>query len=268
MFDKLGDFLQRFQAWLWAIGLAILGTGIVRGFVRDIPLVSLVLIGVGILVLTMGMAVSVRLPFSRLSSRKAASTTTNVNRTPGQETIRDLGSTFYPDRPTMNRTTGGLVKDLLGVEIAWAAWYTGVHAANEEVWANTAQPHVVVLLDPEREYIRGFAPLFLRQASELGAQIKTATRRALAAGAEVYWFNGPMISMLFGDPDSDDGWVRFELAIPFSPIRPNVVIRRRDYPALFGALKHNFTEMIRDDDHCRRMLAVPEDPTSGAPIQR
>ena len=62
MFAKVGDFLQRLNAIIWAIGGAVVLVGILRGVFRDIPLDSLLMIGVGTLLMLLA-AIRATAPF-------------------------------------------------------------------------------------------------------------------------------------------------------------------------------------------------------------
>src|SRR5439155_25490142 len=104
-FGKVGDFLQRIQAWLWAIGIAIIGMGILRGLAQAIPAASLLLIGVGILVLILGLAAIARRGFATLFQTQKVTGPAKL----------DLE--FHPDRDAMNKMRGGLKAELEGAYV-------------------------------------------------------------------------------------------------------------------------------------------------------
>lgn len=153
----------------------------------------------------------------------------------------------YESRADLNRARGGLEEELRQVDEAWAAWPVGTHAQAHDVFARTGKPQKLILLDPWHTHIKTIASLFQRTTEELQSDILITTRLARKAGAQVFWFNGPMTSMLFGNPMSDDGWLRIEIAFPLSSTRPSVLLRRSSSARLYDDLRAVFEAMIGDE---------------------
>jgi len=151
---------------------------------------------------------------------------------------------FYPDRPSMVKARGGLKQELEGVYVAWAAWYAGTYAAAEEVFESTHKPQKLILLNPDGKYAPIVADLFRRPIEQLRRDIETTRDKALAAGIQTCLFDGPMPLMVIGEPESGNGWVRVELAIPGSAVRPNIVIKQADYPELFQQFVQAYKTML------------------------
>ena len=155
------------------------------------------------------------------------------------------GIEFYPTRDAMNKVRGSLRAELDSVYVAWAAWYAGSHAAAEEVFEATGKPQRLILLNPQGSCTAAVANFFRRPRNQLERDVETTKDKALAAGIDTYLVDGPITPMVIGEPQSGNGWVRVEIPIPFSAVRPNVVIRQSDYPQLFHEFAQRYDEMIR-----------------------
>ena len=153
---------------------------------------------------------------------------------------------FYPDRSSMVKARGGLKKEMEGVYVAWASWYAGTHATAEETFRTTHKPQRLVLLNPDGKYAPSAAKLFRRPLDQFKRDVETTIAKAREAGVEVYLFDGPMTLMLIAEPESRNGrgWVRVEIAIPDSAVRPNFVIKEAGYPELFQEFVAAFKAMV------------------------
>jgi len=155
------------------------------------------------------------------------------------------GPTTYLTRSAMDRERRGLMNELQDTEVVWAAWFAGTYAVANEVFQATRKPQRLILLDPHGDHIHTFAEIFSRTPEELSSHIKTTTRRALEAGLETYWFDGPLASMVLYEPESGNGWARIEVSVPLSEImRPNILFRQADYPQEFEDVKRTYEAML------------------------
>lgn len=101
----------------------------------------------------------------------------------------------------------------------------------------------LILIDPGGRYIDGFAPAFERTRDELSQQIRMATRRAVEAGVDVRWFDGPVFCVVIGDPHSNQAWARVEIPISLTAQRPGFRIRRETSPELYRGFVEVFERM-------------------------
>lgn len=153
---------------------------------------------------------------------------------------------FYPTREDLNLAGSGLRLELEGVKTAWAAWPVGTHAHTHDIFQRTGgRPQRLILLDPWGEHIKTAAALFDRSPEELASDILITTRLAHRSNVEVHWLDGPITSLLFGDPNGDEGWVRIEIVFVMSVDRPNLKFARRDYPQLYRDLIATYEKMIQ-----------------------
>ena len=158
---------------------------------------------------------------------------------------------------------GGLKKELEGIYVAWASWYAGTHAATEETFRTTHKPQKLLLLDPDGKFAQITARLFLRPLHHFKADVETARDKALEAGVDVRLFDGPMTLMLIAEPEtrSGKGWVRVEIAIPDSALRPNIVIHEAAYPELFQEFVAAFKAVFDNPETIRfvgaRQVSTP-----------
>lgn len=142
---------------------------------------------------------------------------------------------FYEDRFGLNRARG-LLEELRSVEVAWACWYTGSYASNQEIFGRTRALRRLILLHPEGEHLATFAGSFERTAQELASEIRITTRRAQASGVDVRWYDGPAPGLLIAEPKGRGGWIRMEYLLAQSAERPSVVVVGREFPELFKAI--------------------------------
>jgi len=225
-------------SWLaWSLVIALLATGGIAGLILLNELRKVGSIA--------ARRFEVRWPVVRLGapdetpSEMPSSATSN-----DRQQATPSGIEFYPDRPSLVKARGGLKKELESVYVAWAAWYAGTHAAAEEVFESTHKPQKLILLNPDGKYAPIVGDLFRRPLEQLRRDIETTRDKALAAGIKTYLFDGPMELMVIGEPESGNGWVRVEIAIPGSAVRPNIVIRQTDYPELFQQFVQAYKTML------------------------
>jgi len=133
----------------------------------------------------------------------------------------------------------------------WMQWRVGSTAKNlsAELWNN---PHFTRLLIQHPKPTKGkpyyleahmlsFPTLALKGMCE---DIYTATRQA-PKHIDVRWFNGYLgDSLLIVNPHDakKNGWVRIEIASPFSQgdDRPSIIVKEKQYPTLFRILVNNY----------------------------
>ncbi len=154
------------------------------------------------------------------------------------------GIEFYVDRDAMTKVRGGLKDEFKRSYVIWAAWYAGSYAAASEVFATTGKPHKLLLLNPDGLTVRGVADAFNRDFGQLIRDINTTKDKALAAGVETYYFDGPITPMVIGEPESGNGWVRVEVPVPHSGERPNIVIYQAQQPELFHEFVKGFKAIL------------------------
>ncbi len=153
---------------------------------------------------------------------------------------------FYPDRPSMIAARGGLNNELKDVHIAWAAWFAGTHATNENTFKVTHNPRKVVLLKPDGLAAHSAAALFDQTFEQFQNNVKATISKALESKVEVYLVDGPITLMLIAEPEArgGHGWVRIEIPIPGSSVRPNIVFQEADFPELFHDFVEGFKAMM------------------------
>jgi hypothetical protein len=190
------------------------------------------------------------LAFYRVRMQRDEAERKNVNgiSAPANKESTNPQVEFYENRTTLNGIRKGLEEELKTVEDAWLLTFTGVYAANLELF-KLHRIKKLILLHPEGREIITTAPAFNREPDETAGLIRTTTRNAQqAGGVEVRWFDGPITGMLIGDPDSLDpnkGWVRVEVPFPYWGERVGFLITKAEYPNLFKALRATFLEQER-----------------------
>ena len=155
---------------------------------------------------------------------------------------------FYLDRDAMRKARGGLLDELQSCTRVWAAWYAGTYAAASEIFARTGKPQRLILLNPDSLSTRLIASTLARSQEQLIRDIQTTTKKALDAGISVRQVDRAILPMVIGEPESGKGWVRAEIAIPFSGVRPNVIIRQEQQPELFQEFVRAFKTMWDDPE--------------------
>jgi hypothetical protein len=149
---------------------------------------------------------------------------------------------FYANRNDLHRRRGGLQQEVRNIDTAWMATWTGVYAANYEVFQSRRITRLI-LIDPDGGGFAGLATAFWRTAQEVENEILTTTRLAMQSGTDVRWSTAPITGMLIADPESEDGWIRVEAAFPFFADRPGFLVTRSGHSDLFVALKRSFEEL-------------------------
>jgi len=179
---------------------------------------------------------------------------------------------FYENREALNRLRGGLQAELAVVEVAWLATATGIYASNLSLF-ETGKIKRLLLLKPD---VEGHLRTFARGVPDwppdrLADLIKITTTSAKAAGVEVRWYDGPLMSALYGDPYSDHGWTRVEVFTPHYADRMGILVTADVYTSLHKTLVASFdkqwneavladeTSLVTIPDVAARRRAIKED---------
>jgi len=151
---------------------------------------------------------------------------------------------LFEDRAALNRTTGGLLKEVATIEHGWLALYVGAHASDTEIFESRRISRLV-LIDPEGNFIKSFAPAFERTPEEMRNRIRETTRRAKAFDVDVRWFDGPITSMLIADVGRDGAWARIEVGLPLvsAGVRPGFRITRSRHAIAFEGIKRSYERL-------------------------
>ena len=137
---------------------------------------------------------------------------------------------FYPDRDALEKSDHTIRDEFkTGAEI-WAAWFAGTHVSTQDLLAKPNGLRRLILADPDGEQIGQLAQSFNRPLTQLQADIRTLTKQAGDKGVQVCSYDGALVPMVIGNPQSENCWVRFEIPIYFQTERPNLIIHRANAP--------------------------------------
>lgn len=144
------------------------------------------------------------------------------------------GLDFYTSRDDfLDHIKGGLRTELAGVGYADVSFETGTFYIQLDDLLKKKIRHLV-LVCPETEYIERWTSFdeTTRIAKE---QIILATKQAQAAGSKVRWCTGPILNAVFGEPESDLGWVRVQAQMPYVKAAkwPSYRITKKENPDFF-----------------------------------
>ncbi len=86
-----------------------------------------------------------------------------------------------------------------------------------------------------------------RSADQIRKQIELSIEQARKHQLELTQFDGPLTSLIIGNPYDADGWAQIEVYFPLckSDNRPSILFARKQYPDLFATLIESFNEMAK-----------------------
>jgi hypothetical protein len=145
-----------------------------------------------------------------------------------------------------SRPSNSLAEEIGSATTVWCAWQTGSTQLASQQW-KTIHPNIrMILTHPESITLEAIAKLGKMQPPLMAQSIRQLSSDVEKNGGEVRWFDGPMqSSLIIVNPESDDGWARIEVLLPFqeASLRPSILVTKKGDREFFAKLKKTFTDI-------------------------
>src|SRR5262249_35552354 len=118
-----------------------------------------------------------------------------------------------------------------GASLVWIATHTAGNIRNSDLLRHPIER--LILLDPNGVALESLSQITLdRTADQLRNEINQSIVIATTNKVPVKVFNGPVTSIIIGNPQSGNGWVEIEQYFPWSRAndRPGLHFNQNQYP--------------------------------------
>ena len=163
------------------------------------------------------------------------------------------GIEFYKNREELSVARGSFREEIERCDTIWAAWYTGINAVGQEVFASK-RFHRLLLPNPDGPFLESLATMVGTRIDRLKSDIYATTTIAQNAGAEVHWSDRAIVNMMLGDPDTKDAWVRVDTLVPSAQERPSFLVKNASSPEFLMTLRRIY------EDQWRASYPAPVEP--------
>jgi len=162
-----------------------------------------------------------------------------------EKTIVARAAELYENRTVLNELRKGIRTELGTASRLWVAWPGGTTVIATVDAADIRRIDRMILRDPYGDTLADYTAQAGRSREDAASDILETTRIARREGVNVRWLSKPLISVVFGDPETQHGWFRHEVILPYTPAVkwPSIVISRSSYPALYEAMRDAYEGM-------------------------